>query len=344
MKIALFNGMSPFIRGGAEILVDDLYDELKKRGHSVTLFRIPFPNNYEMPLMQTMLAAKLFDFSEYDRVIAFKFPAFYAVHPGKVLWIFHQFRQVYELYNKEYGLSDKYESHIALRQLISVSDKNSFENAKHIYTIAAEVTERMKKYNGVDSVKINPPLKDFEKYSCKAYGDYLFYPSRVTDLKRQLLLVSAMKHTKTNVKLVIAGICENDKYLSQIKSQISENALENRVVFENRWISEQEKLDYLANCLACAFIPYKEDYGFITLEGFYSSKAVLTCVDSGGPLEFVEDGKTGYITQPTPQALAEAMDKLYADRKNAEKMGQAARKEIIDRNITWDETVRRLLL
>jgi len=39
------------------------------------------------------------------------------------------------------------------------------------------------------------------------------------------------------------------------------------------------------------FPPFEEDYGFVTAEAFASGKAVITCRDSGGPAELVEDEK-----------------------------------------------------
>ena len=47
-----------------------------------------------------------------------------------------------------------------------------------------------------------------------------------------------------------------------------------------------------------------------------SKKAVISCTDSGGTLELIDDGHNGRLVAPTPQALAAAMDELYEDRKN----------------------------
>jgi len=52
-------------------------------------------------------------------------------------------------------------------------------------------------------------------------------------------------------------------------------------------ISQEELLAFYANCLAVFFGPFEEDYGYITLEAMLSAKPVITCNDSGGPLEFI---------------------------------------------------------
>ena len=50
----------------------------------------------------------------------------------------------------------------------------------------------------------------------------------------------------------------------------------------------------------------------MTVEAFLSSKPVVTATDAGGPLEFVEDGVSGFVAAPEPEALADAIDRLFA--------------------------------
>ena len=144
MRVALFNAMSPFVNGGAEILVDDLYRQLVKEGHSVTLFRIPFPNNYEVPLVQNLISIKIFNFDSYDIVIAFKFPAYCVVHRNKVLWMFHQFRQVYELFGLEFGLDNTLDGK-SVKHLVEMADSEGIGRASKVFTNAIEVSDRLKK-------------------------------------------------------------------------------------------------------------------------------------------------------------------------------------------------------
>lgn len=334
----------PFLRGGAEILVDDLYQQLMDRGHDVTLFRIPFPNDYGVPLIETVLATKILDFSSYDRVIAFKFPAYCICHRYKTLWMFHQFRQVYELYNEEGGIQDTQEGE-AIRDIITEIDNCDIGSAYQVYVNAEEVSNRLRRYNGIPSTILSPPLLNADNYYSDEQGDYLYYPSRVTALKRQHLAIEAMRYVKSNVKLVIAGKCSEPEYETLLYQLIKDYHLENKVQYENRWVDDGEKIAMIAKSLALVYIPYLEDScGFVTYEGFYSSRPVLTCYDSGGTKEFIEEGVSGYFAEPTPEALAQKMDLLYENREKTLEMGQNAHTEILRRNITWDETVRKLLL
>jgi glycosyltransferase involved in cell wall biosynthesis len=88
------------------------------------------------------------------------------------------------------------------------------------------------------------------------------------------------------------------------------------------------------------FPPKEEDYGFVTAEAFASSKAVITCRDSGGPAELVEHNANGLICDPTPESLAAGLTNMMANASRAETMGKAARATA--NQMTWADAVRTL--
>src|ERR1700741_1594707 len=98
MKVAIVNNQAPFVRGGAELLAEWLAEALIERGHDAEIVRIPFSWQPPQRIVDSMLAARLVQLPNVDRVVAFKFPAYYAPHPDKVLWLLHQFRQAHELW------------------------------------------------------------------------------------------------------------------------------------------------------------------------------------------------------------------------------------------------------
>ena len=83
-----------------------------------------------------------------------------------------------------------------------------------------------------------------------------------------------------------------------------------------------------------------EDYGFVTVEAFASRKAVVTCTDSGGPAELVQDGVHGYVCEPAPGPLAARLRELTEDSALAERLGQQAYER--GSQINWPDTVRTL--
>jgi glycosyltransferase involved in cell wall biosynthesis len=246
------------------------------------------------------------------------------------------------LWGGEYGLKPNPTSE-SIRKIVMAADNLDIPSSRHVYTIAKEVTNRLKQFNNINSSVLYPPLRHHALYYTGKTGDYIFYPSRMNTLKRQHLAVEAMRYTKSGVRLVIAGVCEG-LYFEQLKKLIADYNLEKRVELRNEWITEEEKRALMANALGVIFIPYKEDYGFVSLESFYSAKPVITCTDSGGTREFVEDGVSGFEVQPTPEAIATAMDKLFFDKIMTERMGKAGQDEINSRDISWQSTIRKLLL
>src|SRR5207253_6599138 len=114
--------------------------------------------------------------------------------------------------------------------------------------------------------------------------------------KRQWLLIEAMQHVKSGVKLRLCGTSMNPAHLEELRATIAKHQLSSKVFFEDRWISEDEKVERLAPALAVAYLPIDEDsYVYCSLEAAHASKAVLTTSDSGGVLELVNDGINGIV-------------------------------------------------
>ena len=107
-------------------------------------------------------------------------------------------------------------------------------------------------------------------------------------------------------------------------------------------VSDDELIEMYSKSLAVVFLPMDEDYGFVTLEAFYSSKPVITTTDSGGPLEFVKDEENGFVVEPDPKKIAQKLDELYNNKDKTEKMGKMALKTVKDLNLNWDAVIEKL--
>jgi glycosyltransferase involved in cell wall biosynthesis len=161
--------------------------------------------------------------------------------------------------------------------------------------------------------------------------------SRLTALKRADLLVQALGQPEAaGIRAVLAGDGEERDRLGALVTRLG---LEDRVTLAGR-ITEAELLGHLARCRVVCFPPYEEDYGFVTTEAFAARKAVVTCRDSGGPAELVEDGVSGFICDPTPQLLAATLRRVMDDKPLAERMGAAA--FAAGSKLNWEATVRLL--
>ncbi len=160
-------------------------------------------------------------------------------------------------------------------------------------------------------------------------------------MKRQRLLVHAARHLKSDVKIYLAG-GGSIKEINYLKKLIEKYDLQNRVKLLG-YISEEEKIDYYSRCLAVYFGAYNEDYGYVTLEAFYSRKPVIVHKDAGGPLEFVIDNHNGFVIEDAEEKLSNTIDNLVNSNGLPQKMGETGYRTIIEKDINWDFTIKQLL-
>jgi glycosyltransferase involved in cell wall biosynthesis len=347
MKIVIVSTIVPFVKGGGVFIVDWLEEMLIRYGHQVETLKIPFHSWYPEMLDQ-MLGLRLLDVSESaDRLIAIRTPSYLMRHPNKVLWFIHHHRTAYDLWGTKYQEIPNTQEGLRYRDAIYSADNVAFREARRIFTNSKVVSARLKKFNGFDSEVLYPPVMRPERYRSDSYGDYILYVSRVVHHKRQDLAVEAMCHTRTRVRLVVAGTPDlgpTDRHLAEMRSFAEQHDLGDRVTFMAEWISEEEKVRLFANCLASIYIPFDEDsYGYSSLEAHHARRAVITTNDSGGPLELITHEENGFVVDPEPKAIAQAMDRLYKDRAMAQRMGEAGLRRIDELGITWDHTIARLL-
>lgn len=343
MKIALCSSFVPFIDGGARNIVEWLELELQKMGHQTEKVYLPQVDVPDL-LFPQMMAYRWVDLSSADRVICFRPPAHVVPHEHKILWFIHHVRLFYDLWDSPYRSFPDDLKHNSLRKALHDADTAALKGAKSIFTNSQVVSDRLQKFNAVDSEVLYPPILNAERFKCCAANDEIVYISRVEHHKRQHLLVEALAHTRTAVKIRICGASSNAAYSAELNSKILAANLQDRVCFDHRWISEEEKIDLLANCLAAAYLPLDEDsYGYPSLEASHSSKAILTTTDSGGVRELVVHGINGLVSDPDPKALAQAMDQLFIDKKKTEHMGKNALARIAELNISWSHVIERML-
>jgi glycosyltransferase involved in cell wall biosynthesis len=345
MKVAVATTIVPFIRGGGRMIVDDLVAALRNRDHEVERIEIPFWSD-PATIVDQMLGLRLLDLSEAgDRLVTIRTPSQLIRHPNKVAWFIHHERSAYDLWGTKYQGLPASEEGVQIRNAIIAADDKSLREASAIYTNSKVVGERLRRYNGLGSTVLYPPLGEPEGYRCEEYGDFVFYPSRLAPIKRQDLLIEAMAHVRTPARLVVAGSPDvGPGEAKRLLALIRKLGLDDRVDLLSHWIPHAQKQDLFARALAGAYVPYDEDsYGYPSLEAFHSSKPVITCSDSGGTHELIEDRVHGLIVEPEPAALAAAIDELYENRALAERMGRAGAARLAELDISWDHVVESLL-
>lgn len=343
MKIAIVSSMVPHIDGGYRKFVDLLCPALESAGHAVEKIWLPFSND-PATMLAEMTAFRMADYdAAFDMVICTRPPAHVIQHRRKVVWLIHQERIFYDLWDSEYNKLAKSAADDAFRQALMKADNVALREAHAVFSNSKVVAQRLSQFNGLDAEVLYPPLSPTFQVPHVVYGDELLFNCRITDHKRQHLAVQAMAHTRTAVRLRIVGRAQSQEYVSNLRSLVSDLRLEDRVTIDDRWISEGEKRHLLAHALASVYLAYDEDsYGYPTLEAAHARRATVSAADSGGVVEFIHDGANGFLCQPEPRAIALAFDRLWSDRKLARSLGEAANATVNELDISWGQVVKAL--
>lgn len=371
----------PFSIGGAEALFWGLQSYINENTpHHCELIKLVTPESNLEQLIDSYARFSELNLDHFDCVISTKYPAWMVRHRNHVCYMLHPLRGLYDTYHFT-GFSEKLDwSHPDMREatlltqrLEQIGDSNMpavFQACREFieecsaasvrqfpgpfsrwlihyldslgiaksrvsrYAAISRVVQQRRDYfpSGAPVSVLYPPPR-LVGLHCGS-DDYLFTVSRLDSPKRIALLVEAMRHVKADIPLIIAGTGPDESHIKALA------AGDSRIKFLG-FINDLELVNYYANALAVAFVPYDEDYGLITIEAMMSSKPVLTLTDSGGPNEFVKNGETGFSVPPNPNAIAEKIDYLCAHRIEAKEMGRRGR-EVVS-GITWDRVVNGLL-
>lgn len=152
--------------------------------------------------------------------------------------------------------------------------------------------------------------------------------------------------TLPRVLLVVAGgyddrVAENVEHhreLQALAAGCGENVATN-VVFRQS-ISDAERNALLTCATAILYTPANEHFGIVPLEAM-SRQTPVIAVKSGGPLETVVHGITGFLCDETPATFSAAMFQFIVDSGLSVTMGEQGRKHTQE-TFTFDAMVPQL--
>jgi len=328
--------------GGHMVIARELTRALREAGHQASI--LVTPQNRFGRQASAYFATWLTDVTSsegqtIDQVITLRYPSYAVRHPQHVCWLNHTMREYYDLW-------PQFSATLSPRGLLKERVRRTGIRAADRYLLSRNVTKlfvqsetiRERLWPSLPSTVLYPPAPQ-RPYRCDGYGSSFLFVSRLTRLKRADLLIRALASANgAGLHGVIVGEGEDRPALERLAFELG---VATRVTFAGR-VSDDEAIAHYARCRAVVFPPLQEDYGFVTVEAFASRKAVITCRDSGGPAELVQDEVSGFVCDPAPDVLARAMRRLADDPSVAERMGAAGYE--IGARLTWPETVRQLVV
>jgi glycosyltransferase involved in cell wall biosynthesis len=342
VKVAVVTSSPPQAEGGHMVIARELTQALREAGHDADVVVTPdYGFGRQARAYWETWRTDVSNAGAVDHVISLRYPSYAVRHPRHVCWLNHTMREYYDLWpywRADLSVKGQIKENIR-RTLIHAADKYLLtRNVDRLFVQSRTIQERLSMWPSLESTVLYPPAPR-RAYRTDAYGPEFLFVSRLTPLKRADLAIGALAEpAAAGIRLVVAG---EGSERERLESLAAARGVQDRVSFAGR-LSDDALLDRLAGCRAVVFPPLQEDYGFVTVEAFASRKAVITCSDSGGPAEVVHDGVSGFVCDPTPAAVAAAMERLSHDSALAERMGAAAFEK--GATLTWHETVERLVV
>ncbi len=341
MRVLVVTSDVPFVEGGHRVIARALVRALQEAGHTAEI--VTTPQNRFGRQLSAYWATWLTDVQmagdggPIDRVVSLRFPSYAVRHPNQVVWLNHRMREYYDLWDDfSAGLNRKARLVEAVRRRALHFLDGRLLHRRAVIAQSKTIQHRLCRWGGIDSDVLYPPAPQRD-YRCDDYNGAILVVGRLTKLKRVDLLIQAAAAAGGDWRVRIAGEGPERGTLVKLTRELN---LEHRVVLLGE-LDEERLVHEYANCAAVYFGSRAEDYGLVTLEAFSSAKAVVTCTDSGGPAELVEDGVTGFVTEPEVGAVAEALARITQETRLAERLGAAAA-EVATQH-SWPAAVERLL-
>ena len=222
----------------------------------------------------------------------------------------------------------------SLKHMFRIVDRLAWTNFDLVVSTSREVTERITRnrlypdneklwlaHPGIDSSQVDPSQKF-------RYDPYFLVPGRIAWTKNIELAIKAflIADLPEPWKLVIAGFLagKSAAYYEGLQELTKGHPRIEYVISPS-----DAKLNALyENAYSILFPPLNEDWGMTPLEGMLRAKPIVA-VASGGPLESVIDGKTGWLLSPEPTDWADLLRSIVERPEEVARMGSQAREHVV---------------
>jgi len=250
--------------------------------------------------------------------------------------------ELYQQNLQEKGIVTKQIYKIAVKAYKTV-EKPAWKYFDHVQFNSETTQQRALKPGLIEKEKtsINHPGTNTADKMPGNYDHYFFLPARYVEYKNHQVAIEAFKkfqnwNADQKFKLIIAGSLQDEKqdYYAKIKQKTHKNP--DIEVKTNVPKEEWEKL--FRNCYAVLSSSKNEDWGIIPIEAQAYGKPVIA-VNKGGTKESIKHEETGLLVEPTPDAFAEAMNKLVKQPDLVKKLGKNAIENA--ENYTWDKFIKK---
>ncbi len=214
-------------------------------------------------------------------------------------------------------------------------------------------------YNGIDLAEYNKVTATdaLIKYGVDPTQPYILFVGRITRQKGVTHLVEAIRHLPANTQVVLcAGAPDTPEIAAEMRQKVAEaRATHPHVVWIEKMVSKPEAIQLYSHARVFCCPSVYEPFGIINLEAMACHAPVVASA-TGGILEVVVDGETGYLvpfeSDPTTgfpsnpeqfaRDLAARISDLFRDPEKCKRFGEAGRRRV-EEKFAWsaiaDQTI-----
>ena len=214
-------------------------------------------------------------------------------------------------------------------------------------------------YNGIDLAEYNKASDTaaLTKYGVDPAQPYVLFVGRITRQKGVTHLVEAIRYLPANTQVVLcAGAPDTPEIAAEMRQKVAEaQASHPHVVWIEKMVTKPEAIQLYSHARVFCCPSVYEPFGIINLEAMACHAPVVASA-TGGILEVVVDGETGYLvpfeSDPTtgfpskPEQfacdLAAKISDLFADPEKCKRFGEAGRRRV-EEKFAWsaiaDQTI-----
>jgi len=121
---------------------------------------------------------------------------------------------------------------------------------------------------------------------------------------------------------------ENVEYFDELNQLATKHNLNSNLITFVRSFSDEQKREYLSKCHCVLYTPSFEHFGIVPLEGMQAGRPVIATA-TGGPLETILDGKTGYLCkEPLEENFARRMKEFVINENLSKQMGEQGKQHV----------------
>ncbi|MBO0768931.1 MAG: glycosyltransferase, partial [Solirubrobacterales bacterium] len=186
---------------------------------------------------------------------------------------------------------------------------------------------------GVDLQRFDPALRDRAFLGGNGEQINVLYAGRLTKEKGVELLADSFllaREADPRLHLVLAGGGPEE---DQLRERLGSNA-----TFLG-WQYGKDLARVYASADMFLFASVTDTFGNVVLEAQASGLPVIATTE-GGPATLIDNGETGLLAEPTPEAMAAAVGQIVASDLLAERLRRAALSAVRERS--WDASMERL--